>query len=177
MSPSSRYAGPRALARRLTRDERGQELVELVMILPILLLMILGIMEMGHAYNVTHALTGLSREGANLAARGTTLPQVAQIITDNGDDIDLENRGGTIATRIVIQGGTPVVVDQAVHGSVGASKVGVVGGPTTALGGATVGEGQVLYAVEVYYAYTPLTPLAGVMGRIIPNGFYERAVF
>ena len=151
--------------------------MELVLTLPILLFVVLGIMEMGNAYSITHAMTGLSREGANLAARGATLAQTAMITTNNGDDIDLDNRGGAIATRVVVQSGTPMIIEQATYGSVGASKIGVVGGPATPLTSLALDDDRVLYVVEVYYTYTPLTPLRGVLGPIIPAGFYERAIF
>ena len=167
----------RAPLRKLRRDNRGQELVELAMILPIVLLILLGTMELGHTYYVTHAMTGLSREAANLAARGSSLAQSAQIAVQNGADIDLVNKGGALSSRLVVTGGVPIVVEQASYGSVGSSKMGIVGSPALALPALVLDEGRVLYTVEIYYQYSPITPLVGLMGGLIPSGLYERALF
>lgn len=166
------------LLRRLRRSERGQELVELALILPILLFILLGTMELGHAFGVAHAMTGLSREGASLAARGATLAQVAQVVIDNGTDIEMNTLGGVIASRVVVQGGAPTVTDQFAQGGAGSSRLGALGGTALSLQGlAGLQEGRVLYVVEVFHAYDPITPLDRVLGPIIPASFYEAAIF
>jgi len=165
------------LARRLLGDERGQELVEMVIVLPVLLLLVLGVMELGHVFTVNHAMASISREAANLAARGTVLSQAAQIAVTNGDDILLSVNGGAIATRVQIQGGAPIVVEQATYGSVGTSKMGVVGATALPLTGVAFDDGRVLYTVEIFYQYQPLTPLVGIGGSIVPTQLYEVSIF
>ncbi len=184
MSPSSKARSRRLsggtlghLLRRLMGDERGQELVEMVIVLPVLLLVVLGVMEIGHVFTVNHAMASISREAANLAARGTVLAQAAQIAVTNGDDILLSTNGGAIATRLQVQGGVPVVVEQASHGSVGLSKMGALGETPLALQGIAFDDGRVLYSVEIYYQYQALTPLVGVGGSIVPTQLYESAIF
>ena len=49
------------------RDGRGQALVELALILPILLMLLLGIFEFGRAWNTKQVITDAAREGARLA--------------------------------------------------------------------------------------------------------------
>lgn len=173
--PTGRQLG--RLARRLLGDERGQELVEMVIVLPVLLLTVLGVMEVGHVFTVNHAMAAISREAANLAARGTLLSQTAQIAVNNGGDILLSSNGGAIATRLQVQGGTPIVMEQASHGSVGASKMGLVGEAALPLTGVTFDDGRVLYVVEIYYQYQPITPLVGVGGSIVPTQLYEVSIF
>ncbi len=179
MNPcSSTRRTRRALARRLARSDRGQELVELALILPIMLLILLGVIEFGHAFGISHALTGLSREGANLAARGASLPQVTQIVLTNGSDINMPAVGGAIASRVMVTGGTPMVTAQFSQGATGATQMGTIGNPAAALQGLTgLADGRVLYTVELFYNYTPLTPLSGVLGRALPGTLYEAAVF
>ena len=60
--------------RQLLRRGRGQEgaaAVEFAIILPILLLLILGALDMGHMYYIDHLITNASREGARYAAKYT----------------------------------------------------------------------------------------------------------
>lgn len=62
----------------------GFALVEFAIILPILLLLILGGMDFGHAYYIEHVITNASREGARYGARYTgaaTDPTSSQIST------------------------------------------------------------------------------------------------
>ena len=53
---------------RFGRDERGQALVEFALVLPILLILVLGIIEFGRAWNLHQTITHAAREGARLAA-------------------------------------------------------------------------------------------------------------
>ncbi len=53
------------------RAERGQAVVEFAFILPLLLLLILGITEMGRMIMRTNLLTQAAREGARAAAVGS----------------------------------------------------------------------------------------------------------
>jgi len=50
------------------RKERGAVAVEMAIVLPLLLLILLGIIEFGRAYNVQVSLTQAAREGARYAA-------------------------------------------------------------------------------------------------------------
>lgn len=56
----------RRLLRR-GRDERGQALLEMAFTLPLLLLVCVGILEFGRAYQTWQVLTNAAREGARLA--------------------------------------------------------------------------------------------------------------
>jgi len=168
----------RKLTSRLVRNEKGQELVELALVLPILLFILLGVIEFGNAFGISHALTGLSRERANLAARGASLPQVTGVVITNGTDINMPGLGGAIASRVVVTSGTPTVTDQFVQGATGATKVGAIGATAASLQGiAGLSEGRVLFVVELFYDYKPITPLSGVLGPILPAQLYESAVF
>ncbi len=70
-----------------TAEERGVELVEAAFVLPLLLALLLGIVWMGHAYNVYETITRAAREGARYAGAptcatcGNTLPSSAQVQT------------------------------------------------------------------------------------------------
>lgn len=56
------------MMRSLARDNRGQELVEYALTLPLLLLMVLGIMEFGVAIFAYNSVANAAREGARVGA-------------------------------------------------------------------------------------------------------------
>jgi Flp pilus assembly protein TadG len=49
---------------RASRDRRGQALAEFALVLPLVLLFMAGIVEMGRAWNIKQAVTDAAREGA-----------------------------------------------------------------------------------------------------------------
>jgi len=53
-----------------TRNKRGQALVEVAILLPILLLILMGIFEFGRVFNAYLIINHASREGARSAALG-----------------------------------------------------------------------------------------------------------
>jgi hypothetical protein len=55
------------------RSARGQSLVEFALILPLVLVLSLGVTEMGYALLDQHIVTKLTREGSNLISRDTSL--------------------------------------------------------------------------------------------------------
>ena len=63
------------------RNERGQSLVEFALLLPILLVLSLGVSEMGYALLDQHVVTKLTREGSNLISRDTTIQDAETALT------------------------------------------------------------------------------------------------
>lgn len=55
-------------------DQKGQALVELALLLPLLLLIVFGITEFGRAFYIKNALTNAAREGARRASVSATDP-------------------------------------------------------------------------------------------------------
>jgi Flp pilus assembly protein TadG len=49
---------------RITRDDRGAAMVEFAIVLPVLLLVLMGIIEFGRAYNAQVSIQAAAREGA-----------------------------------------------------------------------------------------------------------------
>lgn len=166
------------MLRTLWRDRQGEDLVELVLTLPILLIVVFGILEFGNVLDAGQSMTGLSREGASIAARGVSLDSVVQVTAANGSNWGLSSRGTVIASRLVVQGGTPMVAEQRTVGGLGAlSRVGPDGGLATAWQGGALVDGQTYYVVEVFLPYKPFTPLRGFVSALIPDTLYERALF
>jgi hypothetical protein len=63
------------VGRKILRSQRGQAIVELALILPLLLLLAFGTIEFSNMLDVNLALTHLTREGANLTSRDRTLTE------------------------------------------------------------------------------------------------------
>ena len=69
-----------------TRDRfftscRGQSLIEFALVLPLALLIVLGVVEVGTLLLDEHVVTRLSREGSNLISRDTPLATAATVMT------------------------------------------------------------------------------------------------
>ena len=56
------------MLRKKLRDERGASAVEFGLIVPILIVLVLGIIEFGHAFQVQGTLSAAAREGARAMA-------------------------------------------------------------------------------------------------------------
>jgi hypothetical protein len=152
-----------------TRDERGNALIETVLVSMILLGMVLGIVEFG---------TALSREGANLAARGSSLGESVNVVMTNGSSINLAGQGGAIATRIIETAGAPLIVGQSASiGYAGLSQVGNIGDTAAGMDDWGLVVGQSVHTMEVFYNYNQITPFGSMMGVLVPTQLYERAVF
>ncbi|MDH7485240.1 MAG: TadE/TadG family type IV pilus assembly protein [Anaerolineae bacterium] len=68
-----------SLLRRALKHERGQDLVELALLLPLLLIMMVIVLDMGRAFNTYMVLTNAAREGAR---QGSITPTQVTAITE-----------------------------------------------------------------------------------------------
>ena len=153
----------RALARgpiRLVRSDSGQGIAEFAIALPVILMILLGMVEFANAYDRVHGLAGLSREGANIAARGTALTEVMNVMMTNGRTLSVDTDGGAVISRIVVRQGVPEVEAQLAKW----------------IADAGLAEGSTHYTVELFLAYQPVTPVAKLLG-VAPSLLYERALF
>jgi hypothetical protein len=162
----------------IIRDDRANALVETALVSIVLLTMVLGIVEFGNAFSTTHTMTSLSREGANIAARGSSLDESVNVVMTNGATIALPLKGGVIGSRLVVEGGEPRIKAQvASAGYQAASRLGLVG--DNGIGMDTIGlsEGQTIHVVEILYTYDEITPFGRLVNVAVPGVLYERAVF
>lgn len=77
-----------------SEDDRGAILVEFALIVPILLILLVGIINFGIAYNTQIALQGAAREGARALALGNSA-------------VDAVNASGGVAITVSSQSGCP----------------------------------------------------------------------
>jgi Flp pilus assembly protein TadG len=92
------------------KKERGQAMVEFVLVLPIFLLLVFGIVDFGMGFNAWLTVTNSAREGARLGAVRGTNAQITQRVQDTADTLDLANMTVTV-TNAQGNPGESVVVD------------------------------------------------------------------
>lgn len=153
-------------------------MLEAALVIPILLLACLGLVEAGNGLVQKHKMAVLSREGANIASRGSTPDETLRVVLRDGAQISLEEHGGAIVSVLEVVDGAPVILDQkASSGLNGSSRLGTIGEVAKILVGVPFHEGQPLAAVEVFLEYRPLTPLAALLPEGVMEEIYERAIF
>jgi hypothetical protein len=64
----------------LIRNASGQGLLEFALILPIILALVLGVVEVSYALLDQHIVTKLTREGSNLISRDTSLDDAVKVL-------------------------------------------------------------------------------------------------
>lgn len=74
--------------RRLREDRRGQAMVELAIVLPILLLLVMGIIDFGRIYHGYLAVTTAAREAARQAAIGATDAEIKETALTAASPLD-----------------------------------------------------------------------------------------
>lgn len=101
----------RAIAKRLRRSERAQGLVEFGVLLPIVLVMMIGVLELVNAYDHYISVVNASRDGARIGAKGVATD--AEIRSLVANDLSRLPNGVTPASDITINR-TPVPGDAAI---------------------------------------------------------------
>ena len=184
---------------------KGQSMIEFAMILPLVVVTVLGIIEVGYALLDQHVVTKLTREGSNLISRDVTLQDAAAAMQN-------------MATRPVNFGASSRLIFSVIRkiptvsaanynqivlyqryefGSLAATSqlttagTGSFGGPPdyqatnadsdtrlqiTNLPGTMLSLGGMLYITEIYSRHTLITPF-DQFGITIPNTLYSIAYF
>jgi len=196
--------------RKILPSESGQALVELGLILPLLLVLALGAIEISNIIYTYLVLTHLTREGGNMISRGTPadlgganygassspdydaldaiVDSSAPVITPGNQSrwriyysmIGPSNPAGCLAAPVTTNPACNYVVQpQISRGALAdvASVIGLSGGPPDLPNLPSVAPGRTFYAVEVFYQYAPITPLANFGVALAGAPFYERAIF
>ena len=146
--------------------------------MPVLLLLLLGVIEAGNGLSIKHKMAVLSREGANIAARGTSLSETMNVVMLGGDEIELSSKGGAVITRIIVIDGDPVIDAQlGINGYEVSSRLGMLDSIAAPLQTLDLVEGQIFHAVEIIFDYEAMTPLGGIFPAGLTDQIYERAFF
>jgi hypothetical protein len=119
--------------RRTFSNARGQSLIEFALILPFILTIVLGVVELGFALEDQHIVTKLTREGSNLISRDTSLQDAATAIKLMGSaPLNFDNGTSKVIFSVLKKGATtgsanynqPILYQRYIYGSFpGASKI------------------------------------------------------
>jgi len=77
-----------SVLRSIIKNQRGQAMVEMALILPVLILMIFGTVEFGRIYASYLMVNNAAREGARFAAVGATDAQITTLIMQRSSALD-----------------------------------------------------------------------------------------
>ena len=188
------------------RGERGQSVVEMAVILPLLLVVVLGVVEVSWALMDQHVVTKLTREGSNLISRDTSLGDAAAVLksmavrpvnfdTNSKLIFTVIRKGATTGTSNF---GKDIVYQRYEYGALAASSaISPAGAPTfgsppdyqapnadsdTSLqvtglpSGLVVGTGSMVYVTEVFTKHELITPF-DKFGITVPDVLYSIAFF
>jgi Flp pilus assembly protein TadG len=75
---------------RSKRDDRGAAMVEFAIVLPVLLLILLGIIEFGRAYNTQVSIQAAAREGARELALRHSSTDVVSATRDGAPSVTID---------------------------------------------------------------------------------------
>jgi Flp pilus assembly protein TadG len=141
---SDRVGEEKAVTVRPTKKERGAELIEFAMVLPLLLLMCLGVIEFGRVYYTYHILTKALRDGARYAATGR--------MNSDGTWVATETPSMTTKTQNVVvygksnpSGGDPKIIPNLATGDISVAP--------------SLVSGECYVTVGAAYPYQPLFSL------------------
>ena len=76
------------MSRNRLRDERGASAVEFAMIVPLLVAIVVGIAEFGHAFQVQGTLSAAAREGARVMALQNNPAAAREAVRDAATSLD-----------------------------------------------------------------------------------------
>jgi Flp pilus assembly protein TadG len=159
----------------------GQSLIEFVLIALLLFIIVFAIIDIGRAIYRRQILVNLSREGANLASRGTSLTDTLAALVRSADPLNITNDGRIILTAIQRDSsGIPTVVSQQSTGGLTTvqSHIAPNGGPGVSLPNNDIPQpNRTLYTAEVFYTYTAVTPLGKLIALTLPTIQYDAAYF
>jgi Flp pilus assembly protein TadG len=149
----------------------------------VLLTMVFGLIDVSRILHDKQVMSGLTRQGSNLASRGTSLQQTVSALVTQGSSLDLGTQGRVIVTSVAEgSNGSPEITAQvestggiAVTSSVGNG----VGKPANvpAAANPVLQKGQTIYVTEVYYSFQAVTPIGGILKLALPSTLYEAAYF
>jgi hypothetical protein len=191
--------------RRFVADRSGQTLIEGALVLPLLILVCLGVVELGMAIQHEHLVSAMSREGSNLISRDTSLDDGAVALEAvGGTTVDFGanarvifsvlKRGATVNTPNY---GKLILYQRYEYGTGGgSSKLATTGGSfgpgpdhiaydsdtDTSLQVTNVSNdlasvnGALIYVTEIFSEHTLITPIDR-LGVIVPQQLYSAAYF
>jgi Flp pilus assembly protein TadG len=183
-----------AVSRIPRRGESGQALIEFTFVTLLLIVLIFGTIDFCRAIYMRQLLVNLSRETANLEARGTG-STTAEIMTNALNSmitealpLSLNSTNGMIIVTAVTnfnnKGTASYTISHQFHlGTLGTFQSAVGNGvsataklPNTSM----LPAFRTVFVAEIYYKFAPITPVGKLIKLIngaLPTQFYDAAYF
>jgi Flp pilus assembly protein TadG len=162
-------------------NKSGQAAVEFAFIVPALIILLLAVIDFGRVLTNMEVMVGLTRQGSNLASRGTPLSASAAAVVAGDAPLDLNKNGEVIITSVANVKNVNTITGQVSQGGISrTSQVGSgVGNKATvpAASATILQNGQTIYVTEVFYTFQPITPIGQFMNVVMPSTIYEVAYF
>jgi hypothetical protein len=190
----------------LLKDSRGQSVVEMAVVLPLLLIVVLGVIEVSYALLDQHVVTKMTREGSNLISRETSLADAVNALKSmSGRPVNF-NSNSKVIFSVVRRGSTTgtnnfdkdILYQRYEYGAIaGTSAISTRGagsygtGPeyeannadgdsnlqvTTLPAGIVLSTGGTLYITEIFTTHELITPF-DKFGITVPKTLYSIAYF
>jgi Flp pilus assembly protein TadG len=173
-----------------SRDRSGQALIEFMFVACILLFMLFGMIDFCRAISTRQVLINLSREAANLAARGTgdtpdaAISNAITAVIAGAAPLDITKSGRIFITAVFNSNGIYKVTNQISEGGLNGvtSKVAPDGvgdtPPTMPPTPVQVPQSnQTMFVSEVFYSYRAATPIGKLLNFNMTNALYDAAYF
>jgi Flp pilus assembly protein TadG len=147
------------LSARSPRRESGQALVEFALVLPILMLLVMGIIDFGFAFNQWNTAQNAAREGARIAAVSRSESTIKNRVKVTGGTINLTGNGDiTLSCNRPLINNTFTDCTQNLEGTGTCTN-----GPCATPGTWDEREGDIVQ-VNVKHPYRFVTPLPRLIG-------------
>lgn len=180
----------RTVSRIFWRSENGQALVEFSLITVALLVLIFGAIDFGRAIYLRQLLVNLSRETANLEARGSgsttqdiMTNALGAAIQEGLPTLNLNSVTGMVIVTAVTNFGKGFRISQQYTAGTLAgatSRIGKGSNTTATLpstGASILPANRTVYVAEIYYQFFPITPVGNFIKAVLPKEFYDAAYF
>jgi len=156
-------------------------LIEFALVAVMLMVMLFAIIDFSRIILIHQVMINVSREGGNLISRGTDMTNAINALIVSAQPLDINTHGCIILSAVFNNSGTCTIsAQQKTGGIVATSKV----GPLGATGGAVhlpnpqlPQTNQTLWVSEVFYSFTPVTPVGKLLGITLPRTNYDAAYF
>ena len=178
---------------------RGQALVEMAIVLPLLVLLLLGVYDFSKAIQAKNIIANVSREGANMAARTSfAANDIMNTVGDTAQPLDLQHNGmmyittiegstsipsGTACTTcttpttyyLYIHNQTPWSNAASSMSTLATSRLGSPSSPKlSGFCNLNLSNGQTAQVFEIFYKYQSMF---GINSKMLPSIYYSMSVF
>jgi Flp pilus assembly protein TadG len=155
--------------------------VEFAIFLVGLLVLVFGLVDFARLFSTQQVLINLSREGANLASRGTELVDAVNAMAASATPLNIDRDGYVIITVVQRDSGNrlTIVAQQARGGRSFNSRVGSILNPTAVnMPSSEIPQrNQTATIAEVFYVFRSATPVGRLTGIVMPTSLYDIAYF